>query len=244
MDRERVILLGLALLTGCSSLPEEVGLLKKEVAALQREVQEARGIGEEVRARQEGLERRLADEGAEREEVTRRVEQLQGALAELKAPSPLPPSPRVEEVTPENPRPAPQPAVARGYRELFDAAMRNLEGRQYGQAILEFEEFLRRFPNSVLAMDAQYGVGEAYFRQGNYRRAVEEFGKMIRMSPEGARTAGAHLRRGEAYLRLGERSNALREFGVVTERFSKSPEAAAARKHVQELEQGSRGKRS
>lgn len=92
------------------------------------------------------------------------------------------------------------PAVADLYRKAFNAYR---EGR-YGEAILDFEEFLRGNPNHEYADNAQYWIGESYYSQSEYEQAVVEFNRVLERYPREAKASDALLKIGMAYVQLGQ----------------------------------------
>lgn len=135
--------------------------------------------------------------------------------------------PRVVRLEPpqksEEERPAEEPGPASDlYRRAFNAYR---EGH-YGRAILDFEEFLARFPDHDYADNAQYWVGESYYSQGEYEQAVVEFSKVLDRYPREAKASDAMLKIGMAYDKLGDRERAR----VFWERLvSRYPQSEAAR---------------
>lgn len=66
-------------------------------------------------------------------------------------------------------------AAMRAYRDgliLFEA-------EKYPEAILEFSGFLKEFPDHPLAGSAQFYVGDAYFRQKEFKLALDEFKRVL-----------------------------------------------------------------
>jgi tol-pal system protein YbgF len=167
------------------------------------------------------------------DEVTRNVialrERLDAQEARLKAlsdaerelptnPTPAPPAVKEEPLPPEPPLPASPPAAAppapptppaqpQGrdpaadlYRKAFLAFR---EGR-HGQAILDFEEFLRKHPNHEYADSAQYWIGEAYYSQGEYEQSAVEFNRVVERYPGGTKAPEALLKIGLCYQKAGD----------------------------------------
>ncbi|MDF1553056.1 MAG: tol-pal system protein YbgF [Deferrisomatales bacterium] len=91
-------------------------------------------------------------------------------------------------------------AAADLYRKAFNAYR---EGR-FGEAILDFEEFLRGHPDHEYADNAQYWIGESYYSQGEYEQAVVEFNRVLDRYPHEAKAPDALLKIGLAYEQLGQ----------------------------------------
>jgi tol-pal system protein YbgF len=130
--------------------------------------------------------------------------------------------------------PAPPPG-ALGSEELYNHAMKLLKGGEPGQAILEFEKYVQEFPNSELADNAQYWIGEAYYLQREYDRAVSEFQKVRDNYPRGDKVPDALLKIGLSYLEMGKKEQARVELKKLIAQYPDSPPASLARKKLAQL---------
>lgn len=86
--------------------------------------------------------------------------------------------------------------------QIYAAALRSFRARELGQAVLEFLDFIARFPKHPLAGQAQFWVAEAYYTQRDYRQALAEFQKAAELYGEGVKVPDALLRVGLCYLAL------------------------------------------
>ena len=105
----------------------------------------------------------------------------------------------------------------------------------YAAADQAFQEFLARAPESDLADDAQYWIGECFFSRKDYRRAILEFRKVIDQYPFGNRVPHAFLKLGLSYLALGDRERAAENLETVVQAFPKSDVATVARATLDQL---------
>jgi tol-pal system protein YbgF len=165
-------------------------------------------------------------------------------------PSPQAPSPPGMPSVPSIPPLSGQPAVSPGagevpsaspadvidYTKLYDTAYEDYVRQSYSLARSEFEEYLRRFPESDLADNAQYWVGECYFAEGKYDQAADAFRKVIDRYPTGNKVPRAMLKAGYAYLQLGRDSNAKEMFQQVVDAYPLSSEADQAKIKIRSLE--------
>ena len=170
----------------------DVALIRAELEAL---ATRARELAEGVRAAREELAK-LATRLDAAEEENRKTRALVEARAPaVPAPAPAAPAePRVEARAPTAPVPAPAapaeprtearpaPRVAsRAAEQAYGAALATFRAREYGQAVLEFIDFIGTYPKHALAANAQYWIGEAYHVQRDYRQALVEFQKVLEM---------------------------------------------------------------
>ena len=109
----------------------------------------------------------------------------------------------------------------------------------YQVAQKDFSEFLARSPESDLADDAQYWIGESFFSQKDYRRAILEFRKVIDQYPFGNRVPHAFLKVGLCYLALGDRERASENLETVVQAFPKSEVATVAKATLDEINKNS-----
>ncbi|MBS1961028.1 MAG: tetratricopeptide repeat protein [Bdellovibrionales bacterium] len=91
-------------------------------------------------------------------------------------------------------------ASVRAYQQgkmLFDQ-------EKYPESILAFSAFLETNPNHPLAGSAQYVIGEAYYRQGDYAVADQEFQKLAVRYPHSPRMSYALVRLSQSATALGK----------------------------------------
>ncbi len=69
--------------------------------------------------------------------------------------------------------------------KLYTQGYAQFNSGDYPAAEQAFQEFLARAPESDLADDAQYWIGECFFSRKDFRRAILEFRKLIDQYPFG-----------------------------------------------------------
>lgn len=140
--------------------------------------------------------------------------------------------------------PAPTPAapapVGMSPTRLYELAQADYAGGQWALAINGFETYLRTFPKTDRADDAQFFIGEAYQLDGKFKESVAAYDKVITDFPTGDRVPDAFYKRGLAYSRLGQNDRARESFEAVIRDF---PNAEASRLAKQLLDRLSRGAR-
>jgi tol-pal system protein YbgF len=120
-------------------------------------------------------------------------------------------------------------------RRDYEAAWRTLDKKDYKAAIGRFREFIKKYPKSALAVNAQYWIGESYYALKEFDRAVIEF-DAVRKYPQGEKTPAALLKQGFAFAELGEKVNARLILQEVVEKYPQSPEAVRAKQRLKSLE--------
>jgi len=111
----------------------------------------------------------------------------------------------------------------------YAAALAKLRAGEDGQAALEFTEFVAQFPNHPQAAAAQNWIGEAYFRQNDFRQAAAEFQKTVDNYTQTAQVAEALLKIGLCKRALGDAAGAKAAWDLVIQQYPKSEAAAQAR---------------
>ena len=150
----------------------DVALARAELEAL---ATHSRELAEGVRAAREELAK-LATRLDAAEEENRKTR----ALVEARAPAAPVPAPAAPAEPRTEARPAPRVA-SRAAEQAYGAALATFRAREYGQAVLEFIDFIGTYPKHALAANAQYWIGEAYYVQRDYRQALVELEKVLEM---------------------------------------------------------------
>jgi len=146
------------------------------------------------------------------------------------APEPIPaPAPRPAAPAAGAPAPAAPPSRDAEAEGLFAAALAKLRAGDAGQAALEFTEFVVQYPTHPQAAAAQNHIGEAYYRQRDYRQAMAEFQKTVDGYTQAAQVSEALLKIGLCQRALGDAARAKASWEQVVKQFPKSDAARQAR---------------
>lgn len=105
--------------------------------------------------------------------------------------------------------------------ELFEAG--DSEG-----AIQAFRNFIHEHTDSSYRDDAQFMIGEACLRQGQYSRAILEYNRVVVSYRSGDRTASALLRLADAFAAIGDEIDAKLSLQKVVNGYPGSGEADEA----------------
>jgi tol-pal system protein YbgF len=120
-------------------------------------------------------------------------------------------------------------------RSLYDAAYQDLTRGNHGLAIMGFQEVLAKFPDSELADNAQYWIGESYYAQKDYKQALKEFGKAVDTYPKGDKVPAAMLKAAMCQQQLGDKKSAKSTLQKLISGYPNSEEARLANTKLQEL---------
>jgi tol-pal system protein YbgF len=113
--------------------------------------------------------------------------------------------------------------------QAFAGALKTFHSGEHGQAVLELTDFVGRYPNHPLVARAQLWIGEAYFKQRDYRQALIEYRKAVDASPDPTAAADAWLKIGQAYAMLRQRPAANEAWQRVVRDYPDTEAAGRAR---------------
>lgn len=119
--------------------------------------------------------------------------------------------------------------------EVYNAATRDYSKGNFDLAIAGFRDFMQKNPNSDLADNAAYWVGESLYSQKKYSEAIEAFDVVVNRYAKSDKVPGALLKKAYAYLALGDKARAIVQLQYVVHEHSKSEEAALARQKLKQL---------
>ena len=209
------------------------GLLKTE-ADMQVKLQDLGGQIEALQAKLEDTNYRLSQLS---QQIAAANQDLKGFRNQAPAPAPGPAS---DGAPPQQQPSAPPPANGGGGagidpKSLYDAAYNDYLKGNFDLAMREFQEYLSNFPNTDLADNAAYWIGESYYRQRRFRQAVDEFDVVLTRYPKGRKVPSALLKKGYSYLELGEKAQGVVQLQHVVRQYPTSDEANLARQRLREL---------
>jgi tol-pal system protein YbgF len=163
------------------------------------------------------------------EEVNSRLSRLQTQVADIKN--------LVSTVPP--PGAAGAAAVPQVSAEtLYNNALRDFQAGNYNLAGPQFSDYVKLYPHTDYAADAQYYLGEIFFQQGQFREALEAYDQVLERYPEGRLTPAAHFKKGQSLLKLGQREAAAREFRDITKKYPNTPAATQAAAELKRMGPG------
>ncbi len=127
------------------------------------------------------------------------------------------------------------PAGAPSADTLYSNGLRDITSGKYDLARSEFEDYLKYYSETDLASNAQFYLGEIFYKQKQYVDAVAAYDKVLSNYPKSFKLGPARLRKGMALLELGQKNGGVRELREVIKRFPGSDEDRLARAKLKEL---------
>jgi tol-pal system protein YbgF len=116
--------------------------------------------------------------------------------------------------------------------KMWNAAWSDYTAGQYDLAVIGFEAYLKSFPKSDTADDAQMHIGNAYLNDGKNDKAVDAYDKTIRNYPAGNVVPDAYYKKGVALSNLKNAAGAREAWDFVIKNY---PDSNAAQQAKQRL---------
>ena len=108
----------------------------------------------------------------------------------------------------------------------------DLDGARQG-----FVGFLDDYPNSNLAPNARFWLGESYFGKKDFQKAIDAYGKVEIDYPGSEKVPAAILKKGFAYLALKDKKRASSAFKQVVTLYPRTVEAGKASDKLTQLKE-------
>ncbi len=193
-------------------------------------------MGDDVRA----LKDSMSDVSSRLERMDAKITDLKNQLQVIQNP-PAAPGPDGQGAPPANNAPggpgAPlgqsgAPPAGMSANESYTAAVRDLQTGKTELAYTEFSQYLQYFPNTELAANAQYYLGEISYNRGDYNGAIKSFDAVLERYPDNPKTPDAHYMKAMALLKSNQRNRAAGEFRLLVQNY---PHTEDARKALAQL---------
>ena len=222
--------------TGCAHGPtltrddlgRQVGDLREEVRLLQ---QQNKALTEQQKALASQVDQLAKSQGSP-QAYPQPLAPAMPARPAANPPAPAPPA------APTRP-PAAEAAATLANREkirdpelLYQQAMDLYRAGETVKASALFGQFVRQFPESDLADNAQYWMGECSYSQKEYGSALENFKLVSARFPGGNKVPDALYKQGVCEGLLGRAPEARKTFQAVVDRFPGTEAATMASKMI------------
>lgn len=118
------------------------------------------------------------------------------------------------------------------YQKSFD----QLKKGRFSEAIKGFKAFVKQYPSSPLAPNAEFWTGEAYYQMSDFDTALASFRKAIKDYPQSAKTADATLKVGYCQYELKQWKSARETLNTVVQKFPGTSAANLATQRLQRMQ--------
>jgi tol-pal system protein YbgF len=147
-----------------------------------------------------------------------------------------PPSPDAGAPTTAAPPPtaaaAPPSTAGLSPTRMFDTARADYAAGQWSLAVTGFDAFIKTFPRSEMADDAQFYIGETYYAQNKWMDAINAYNAVIQTYPMGNAVPDAYYKRGLAQERLGDLDAARDSWNAVVKNYPDSQAGILAKQSL------------
>ncbi len=127
------------------------------------------------------------------------------------------------------------PPAGMSAETTYQNAYRDMQSNQMDLALQEFTDYLKYFPNTDYAPNAQFYVGDIYLRKGDTENAIAAFDAVLERWSENSKTADARYMKGRALVQAGKPTAAAQEFREIIKRYPERDVAAKAKAQLKAL---------
>lgn len=131
--------------------------------------------------------------------------------------------------------PAPASPNALSPSRLYEMAWADYTAGNYDLAVEGFASYVRSFPKSESADNAQYYIGESYFQRGKIPEAVDAFARVVSTYPRSDVAGQARYKRGLCYERMNQPDRAREEYDVVIKTLGETDAGRLAKQRLDAL---------
>jgi tol-pal system protein YbgF len=209
-------------------LSEQQAQVEAPIAALGTKVDQS---GDDLRAARENL----ADLARRMANLDNKLADISSAVRTLSTPVAAPPPPGVS----DSPGPSASAASAApsgvAAESLWKKAVRDYTGAKDKQALSEFADFTKYFPQDAKAAEAQYYMGLIYDHGEQYDDAAQVFEAVVERYPDSPKAADAMYMKGVEYQKAKSDKKAIAAYRAFLKQYPNNANAAKARTRLRTL---------
>jgi tol-pal system protein YbgF len=200
-----------------------VGALTSLQTTLQKQQADSSGRADQLSGQIQALNDTLDELKVRLAKVTKQLEDMQAAQQSIQAQQ------AQQQAQQQAIAQAPPPDV------LYNNAYRDYNSGNNDLATQEFQQYLKFYPNTDLAGNCYFYLGEMQFKQANYQQAEQSYDQVLQNFPSGNKAASAQLKKGFSLIELGKQDDGVTELRHLIQRYPHSPEALQARDRLRKL---------
>jgi len=237
---------------GCAKHADFVDM-RQELHVMARSQEEAQKRERDIQRRLQALEtakessldrQRLDELAARLRNLEVRIARSEDLQQSQSPPSTKPDSPSGEPSRQSKPAKLPPPSEPPAFfpgtpgitpTSAFNLAYNDYLNGRYDLAVTGFQRFLKDFPSTSLAPNAQYWLGESYYNLKDYVRAMQSFDRVVKEYPGHEKIPSALFKLGLSAAETGDIPRAREFLKQVIEKFSTSDEAKLAKNKLAEI---------
>lgn len=201
--------------------------LVQQVETLKAELAKVRGQGEVNAHAVETAEKRQRDLYVDLDNRMRKLERVGDTPTTTASP------PTTAAATPASS--ASGLADSAAENRAYESAFNLFKIGNYQAAIAGFQNFLKTYPASPLAANAQYWIGNSYSALRDYKSAIANQQKLLSLYPASPKVPDAMLNMASSQADLGDKDTARKTLEEIIAKHSASQAADSARKRLANL---------
>jgi tol-pal system protein YbgF len=117
----------------------------------------------------------------------------------------------------------------------YEAALNQFKAANYAGSIAGFKNFLKTYPGSSLASNAQYWIGYSYYALKDYKSALSQQQKLIGSYPQSAKVPDALLNMASSQLETDDTGAARKTLEEIVNKHPGTNAAKIAAKRLAAL---------
>ena len=121
---------------------------------------------------------------------------------------------------------------AQAETRAYETALSQFKVGNYQLSITGFQNFLASYPNSALAPNAQYWIGNAHYAMRDYQAAIAAQQKVVSSWPEHPKAPDALLDIASYQAEMGDSKAARESLSALVKKYPTSPAAEKARQRL------------
>ncbi|MBE3026878.1 tol-pal system protein YbgF [Janthinobacterium sp. BJB1] len=123
-------------------------------------------------------------------------------------------------------------AVGVSEQSAYEAAFGLFKSGDYKGAVSALDGFVKRYPESAYAANAQYWLGNAYYAQRDCKSAISAQQAVVKNYPDSPKAADAMLNIASCYTELKDKANATKTYNALISRYPESSAAQTAKERA------------
>ena len=163
--------------------------------------------------------------------LDQKLKDISDAIRTLNSPPPAPPG---AATTPGGTASQVGPPPGVSAETMWQNAFRDYSGGKQDLALTEFMDYVKNFPDTENAPNAQWYVGYMYFNAGQFDDAVKAFDAVLKM-PENPKTPEALYYKGVSLMKGERRTEAGATFKEFLRRYPSSTHVSTVHQHLRTL---------
>lgn len=117
----------------------------------------------------------------------------------------------------------------------YEIALKFFHKNDIKNALYAFQNFSKRYPESIYLPLAQFWIGNIFYAQRNYKDAITTLHNMIRKFPQHPKVADAWTVIGSCQSESGQKQQARKTFSIVITQYPESEAASLAKQRLKDL---------